>query len=83
MVIQVASLVAIYFIVWWLCFFIVLPWGARSQRDANDVHPGSEPGAPALLRLWPKLLVTTIIAAIATWALLWGMNNEMLQRYWS
>ena len=28
--------VAIYFIFWWLVFFMVLPWGIRSQHEEGD-----------------------------------------------
>lgn len=79
---QIGSIVAVYFIAWWICLLVVLPFGARSQRDADNVHPGSEPGAPALLRLWPKLLATTILAGFATWGLLLVLGNPWLQEYW-
>lgn len=76
------SVVAIYLVVWWLCLFAVLPIGAHSQHDAGEVHRGSEPGAPALLRLWPKLLATTGVAAIVTALLFWGLSNPALREYW-
>ncbi|RUT32716.1 DUF1467 family protein [Arsenicitalea aurantiaca] len=78
----VFSMFAIYFVVWWLCLFMVLPWGARSQSDAGVIHPGSEPGAPALFRIWPKLLVTTVLAALVCGLLFWGLENPVLQEYW-
>ena len=34
---QIGSYVAIYLIVWWVCLFIILPIGARSQRDAGSL----------------------------------------------
>ena len=49
------SYAALYFVLWWLCLFIVLPFGARNQEDAGEVVRGTEPGAPVLFRLWPKL----------------------------
>lgn len=78
---QIVTLAAIYFIVWSVCLFAVLPWGARSQRDAGEVIPGSEAGAPALLRLWPKFLITTLLAAVVTALILWGLSNPILQEY--
>jgi predicted secreted protein len=56
---------AIYFIVWWTVLFAVLPWGIRSQVEAGEVVPGTDPGAPALPKLGNKVLWTTIIATIA------------------
>ena len=79
---QFASLLAVYFVVWWLTLFMVLPFGARSQVDAGEIIRGSEPGAPAVLRLWPKLLITTLVAAVLTALLLWGLTNPVLREYW-
>ncbi|SFZ82606.1 Predicted secreted protein [Devosia enhydra] len=80
---QIGSLIAIYFVVWWLTLFMVLPFGARSQVDAGQVIRGSEPGAPAVLRLWPKLLVTSVLAALIMALLMWGLSNPLLRQYWS
>ena len=55
---------ALYFIIWWTLLFAVLPFGVQSQREANDVVPGSEPGAPARPRLGRKLLANTIVSGI-------------------
>ena len=55
---------AIYFLIWWLTLFAVLPWGMRNQEEAGDVVPGSDPGAPAMHRLWGKLLWTTVFASV-------------------
>ena len=55
---------AIYFIVWWLVLFAVLPWGVRSQAESGEVVPGSDPGAPAIPHLGAKLLWTTLTATI-------------------
>lgn len=56
--------VAIYFVLWWLVLFAVLPWGVQSQADQGDVVPGSDPGAPAIPMLLAKLLWTTAIAGV-------------------
>ena len=56
--------IAIYFIIWWVVLFAVLPWGVRSQQEHGAVVPGSDPGAPAIPALKRKLVWTTIIAGI-------------------
>ena len=56
--------IAIYFIIWWVVLFAVLPWGVRGQHESGEVVPGSEPGAPAVHLLWKKLLWTTLVASI-------------------
>ena len=77
------SWLAVYFILWWVCLFAVLPFGARNQSDTGEVVKGTEPGAPLLFRLWPKLLATSVLAAIVMVLLMWGLSNPLLQRYWS
>ncbi|MDB5505690.1 MAG: hypothetical protein JWR75_328 [Devosia sp.] len=79
---QVGTIIAIYFVVWWISLFVILPLGARSQRDAGQVVAGSEPGAPARLRLWQQLLATTLLAAVVTALLFWGLSSAFIQEYW-
>ncbi len=61
---SVTTVLAIYFIIWWVVLFAVLPWGVRSQDESGDVTPGTDPGAPAVHTVWMKLLWTTIIASV-------------------
>ena len=65
------TILAIYFIVWWLVLFTVLPWGVRSQHEAGDITPGTDPGAPAMPSLWKKMIWTTVIAPIVFGAFYW------------
>ena len=58
-----ATAAAIYFIIWWVVLFAVLPWGVRSQAEQGDVAEGTDPGAPAIPRLGLKLICTTVVAA--------------------
>jgi predicted secreted protein len=55
---------AIYFIIWWVSLFAVLPWGIRSQAESGEVVPGSDPGAPAIPNLLGKLVWTTVVATV-------------------
>jgi predicted secreted protein len=61
---SVTTAVAIYFLIWWLVLFAVLPWGVRSQAEHGDISPGSDPGAPSLPRLGLKLLWTTLVSGL-------------------
>lgn len=76
------TIFAIYFIVWWLCLFIVLPFRVRNQVDEGEWVLGSERGAPSVFRFWPKLLATTLLAAVVTALLMWGLSNPVLREYW-
>jgi len=44
--------------------FAVLPWGIRSQHEAGEIVPGTDPGAPAIPNLKRKLLWTTLVSAV-------------------
>jgi predicted secreted protein len=59
-----ANALAVYFLVWWLVLFAVLPWGVRSQEEHGEISPGSDPGAPAIPRLWLKLFWTTLVSGL-------------------
>lgn len=61
---QLLSAFAIFFVIWWTVLFAVLPFGVRSQREADDVTLGTEPGAPSDSRMAAKLAITTGIACI-------------------
>jgi len=66
--------IAIYFIIWWVVLFAVLPWGVRSQQESGTVEPGTDPGAPTIPKLKSKLVWTTIVAAVvfAIWHVLYS-----------
>jgi predicted secreted protein len=55
--------IAIYFLLWWIVLFVVLPWGVRRQDEREEVVPGSDPGAPARPLLLKKAVATTLISA--------------------
>ncbi|MES2907302.1 MAG: DUF1467 family protein [Pseudomonadota bacterium] len=57
-------LIGLYFILWWTILFAVLPWGVTSQHEAEDIVPGSDPGAPVKPMLLKKALWTSMATAI-------------------
>jgi predicted secreted protein len=61
---SLTTAIAIYFIIWWVALFVVLPWGIRSQQESGEISHGTDPGAPMLPRLWLKLVWTTIVASV-------------------
>ena len=80
--VPIGSWLAIYVVIWWVCLFAILPMGVRSQHEAGEVHRGSDPGAPALLRLLPKLLITSLVSGVVLLLLMWLLSNETLREYW-
>jgi len=55
---------AVFFLIWWVVLFAVLPWGVRSQHEGGEMTPGTDPGAPLLPRLGRKLVWTTVVAGV-------------------
>jgi predicted secreted protein len=64
---------AIYFIIWWIVLFTVLPFGVRNASEAGEtVEAGNDPGAPTVPALGRKLIWTTIVSAIV-FAVCWTL----------
>ncbi|MDX2238171.1 MAG: DUF1467 family protein [Hyphomonadaceae bacterium] len=58
----------IYFLLWWMAFFVVLPIGARSAAETQtEIVPGAERGAPLQHHLGRKALWAAGLAAVC-WA---------------
>jgi predicted secreted protein len=58
----ISTAIAIYFLIWWIVLFAVLPWGVRAQGEERP--PGTDPGAPLVPHLKAKLLWTTAVATL-------------------
>lgn len=61
---RVAGGLALYFVIWWILLFAILPFGVRSQAESGEVVAGSEPGAPAVPALQEKAIWTTLVASV-------------------
>jgi len=51
----------IYFLIWWLTIFTVLPLGVKRHEEPGK---GFDAGAPAVPNLGKKLILNTIISAV-------------------
>ncbi|HEY8381667.1 MAG TPA: DUF1467 family protein [Microvirga sp.] len=65
--------VALYFVIWWIGLFAVLPFGIRSQTEVGEVVAGSEPGAPAAPALREKVIWNTLLASAVLLVAAWVM----------
>jgi len=63
------TLIAIYFIIWWLVLFAVLPFGVRTQEEDADTVLGTPASAPSRPMLVRKAIATTIVSALIVGAL--------------
>ena len=55
---------AIYFVVWWLVLFTILPIGMHTQEEEGEVVLGTARSAPVRPRLLRKAVITTIVTTI-------------------
>ena len=69
----IGSVIAVYFVVWWVVLFAVLPWGVRREENPEIGH---DPGAPAVSHLKRKLGITTLITFV-----LWGIGVFLILHY--
>ena len=61
---KISTAFAIYFVIWWITLFLILPFGVRSQHEDGVGAPGTDPGAPVASRMGIKLIWNTVIAAV-------------------
>ena len=72
---SLTAALATFGVVWWLVFFMALPFGVR--HDEEPV-PGADRGAPAQPHLLLKVLATTVVAALATWGIAWALGSGLV-----
>jgi predicted secreted protein len=68
------TIVAIYFVVWWLCLFVVLPIGVKTQDEEETTILGTVGSAPARPMLVRKALAATVLSAVIVGALAWAWD---------
>ena len=74
------STFAIYFIIWWLVLFVVLPFGVCNAQEAGDaVEGGHEAGAPVRHGLAWKAIVTTLLATVVFAGVYWALTSGTLE----
>ena len=69
------GIIVVFTIVWWMVFFITLPFGVTTP-DAPE--PGHAAGAPDRPRLGLKALITTAVAATLTGAAAAAVEYEWI-----
>jgi predicted secreted protein len=61
---RISGGLALYFVIWWILLFAVLPFGVRSQAESGEVVAGTEPGAPSAPGLQEKAIWTSLVASV-------------------
>ena len=63
--------VAIFFVVWWIVLFAVLPFGVRTQAEAGETVAGTPASAPANFPLARMFLINTAISVVV-FCIIWA-----------
>ena len=67
----------VFTIIWWLFFFMLLPWGVQREEAPEQGH---DTGAPVRPMLWRKAIVATVLATAGTVAIWWLMESCFMDR---
>jgi predicted secreted protein len=58
------SIFAIYFILWWVVLFAMLPFGLKTQEEDGEVTLGTHASAPRGHHMAGALIRTTLVAGV-------------------
>ncbi len=64
-----------FVMVWWLFFFIALPFGVSPEYAPQAGNVESAPSRPHLLL---KAAAATVLAIAATWGIAWLMQSGLI-----
>lgn len=57
-------LVALYFMMWWILFLAILPFGVRTQEEDGEVVPGTVESAPKHPNMLKKVIINTVVTTV-------------------
>jgi predicted secreted protein len=82
---QFLSAFAVYFVIWWIVLFMILPIGLRTQGDEQEIVLGTMESAPTRFRGGHVVLLTTLASALiyGAWFVLssyYGISMNSLPR---
>jgi len=67
--------VSIYFLIWWVVLFAVLPWGVRVPDQPEEGHATSAPSNP---HLWRKAVATTVVSGLIWVVVYFAIHDDWL-----
>lgn len=69
---------AIFYIVWFVSLFVVLPFGVRTQSDTGEYIQGTSAGAPVNAKAGRIVALTTIVASATFTVMLLAMRFKII-----
>ncbi|WP_187971643.1 DUF1467 family protein [Aquibium microcysteis] len=70
------SYFAVFFLIWWVTLFAILPFSLRTQDEDGNVTLGTTASAPRGSHVRRAALRTTIVSLII-FATLWVLTNQL------
>ncbi|MFN3548545.1 MAG: DUF1467 family protein [Mesorhizobium sp.] len=70
------SYFAVFFLIWWVTLFAILPFSLKTQDEDGDVTLGTTASAPRGSHVRRAALRTTIVSLLIFGAL-WYVTNEL------
>jgi predicted secreted protein len=70
------SLSAVFFIIWWIVLFAMLPFGLRTQDDDKDVTLGTVSSAPRGAHMLKSVIRTTVVSVLIV-AIFYGITKGL------
>jgi predicted secreted protein len=70
------SAFAVFFIVWWMVLFAMLPFGLRTQDEDQDVTLGTVPSAPRGPHML-KVVIRTTLLSLAICGAFYGLTKGL------
>lgn len=58
------SAAAVFFVLWWLVLFAMLPFGLKTQDDDGEVTLGTVSSAPRGPHMLRAILLTTVVTGV-------------------
>lgn len=76
---KLGSAIAVYFVIWWIVLFAILPLGVRNAHESGkEIGAGHDPGAPVDPQLVRKAAITTAVAAVVFAFVYLAMTRDWL-----
>lgn len=66
----------VFFTLWWIVFLAALPFGVKRLENPAPLH---DPGAPEKPHFMPKIIITTLLSAALTLAMMVALNEGWIR----
>lgn len=74
----ITSMGVVFAVIWFMTLFVVLPLGAKSQREDGNVAVGTPASAPSNPQMRRKFKITTLIALLISVPVITVINYQLI-----